>query len=184
MTSARVKDNSGSPLTNSSMDRATPFSYGSGHVWPNRAMDPGLVYDLNTNDYLDFLCALGYNSTQIQIFSITPYVCPPKPIRIEDLNYPSITVPYLSGLTSITRTLKNVGPQGTYNARVIAPPGVLVVVKPSTLRFGKKGEEKKFKVFLKAKKSGPKDYVFGGLIWSDGKHYVRSPIVVKSLLFD
>lgn len=31
------------------------FTYGSGHIQPNRAMDPGLVYDLSIYDFLDFL---------------------------------------------------------------------------------------------------------------------------------
>jgi len=177
---ARVRDNNHEPLTNSSTEKATPFSYGSGHVRPNRAMNPGLVYDLTTNDYLNFLCALGYNSTQIKTFSNEPYVCPSKPIGIQDLNYPSITVPRLSGSASVTRAVRNVGAPGTYVARVVAPKGITVEVTPSRLEFSKVGEEKKFEVSMKAKASGSSDYVFGALIWSDGIHYVRSPIVVNS----
>lgn len=36
---------------------ATPFAYDAGHVHPNLAADPGLVYELTVNDYLNFLCA-------------------------------------------------------------------------------------------------------------------------------
>ncbi|CAI9260395.1 unnamed protein product [Lactuca saligna] len=50
MTSARTRDNAVEPITNASHTKATPFSYGAGHVQPNRAMDPGLVYDLTTFD--------------------------------------------------------------------------------------------------------------------------------------
>ncbi|KAH7533547.1 hypothetical protein FEM48_Zijuj04G0142700 [Ziziphus jujuba var. spinosa] len=51
---------------------------------------------------------------------------------------------------------------------------------PNSLTFKKVGEEKSFKVTLKVKNSkAAKKYVFGKLIWSDGKHNVRSPIVVK-----
>ena len=32
------------------------FRQGAGHVVPNRAADPGLVYDSNANDWLAFLC--------------------------------------------------------------------------------------------------------------------------------
>ncbi|RWW18658.1 hypothetical protein GW17_00017344 [Ensete ventricosum] len=155
-------------------------NYGSGHVQPNRAMDPGLVYDLTTNDYLNFLCALGYNSTQIATFSTEPYVCPSKPLKIEDLNYPSITIPNLSGASTITRMIKNVGLPSTYKVHVEEPAGVSVTVKPRKLKFKKLGEEKKFTVALKDKRSNlAREYTFGGLTWSDGKHYVRSPIVVK-----
>ncbi|RWW69864.1 hypothetical protein BHE74_00022514, partial [Ensete ventricosum] len=180
MTTARTQDNMKEPMFNSSFVKTSPFSYGSGHVQPNRAMDPGLVYDLTTNDYLNFLCALGYNSTQIATFSTEPYVCPSKPLKIEDLNYPSITIPNLSGASTITRMIKNVGLPSTYKVHVEEPAGVSVTVKPRKLKFKKLGEEKKFTVALKDKRSNlAREYTFGGLTWSDGKHYVRSPIVVK-----
>lgn len=169
------------PLLNSSNFKATPFSYGAGHVYPNHAMDPGLVYDLTVDDYLNFLCALGYNATQIETFSEKPYNCS-KSITLTNLNYPSITVPNLSGSITVIRTLKNVGTPGTYNAQVENPAGITVSVKPKSLQFKRVGEEKSFKLTLKAKNpKAAKDYAFGRLIWSDGKHYVRSPIVVKSL---
>ncbi|PON88007.1 Subtilase [Trema orientale] len=180
MTSARTRDNTMEPILNASNFKATPFSYGAGHVQPNRAMDPGLVYDLSINDYLSFLCSLGYNATQIEMFSEEPYRCS-KNIRLTNLNYPSITVPNLSGSITVTRTLKNVGTPGTYRARVQDPAGIVISVKPNYLRFKRVGEEKSFKVTLKVKKpKAARDYVFGKLIWSDGKHYVRSPIVVKA----
>ncbi|XP_010942535.1 subtilisin-like protease SBT5.3 [Elaeis guineensis] len=181
MTTARTQDNMDEPVLNSSYVKATPFSYGSGHVRPNRAMDPGLVYDLTTNDYLNFLCSLGYNSTQIAKFSNDSFLCPSKPPRLEDLNYPSITIPYLFGSITVTRTLKNVGSPGTYIIRIREPRGISVSVNPTSLTYDKIGEEKKFEVTLKVKKGhASMDYVFGGLIWSDGKHYVRTPLVVSA----
>ncbi|KAL0306698.1 UNVERIFIED_CONTAM: Subtilisin-like protease SBT5.3 [Sesamum radiatum] len=182
MTTARTRDNTLKPLTDASYLKATPLNYGGGHVQPNRAMDPGLVYDLAENDYLNFLCALGYNQTQIQLFSEEPYTCP-QPIRLIDLNYPSITVPNLSGSVTVTRKVKNVGSPGTYRARVHSPRGISVHVEPDSLTFERAGEEKGFRVTLQVKKPGGavKDYVFGQLTWSDGRHYVRSPIVVKQL---
>ncbi|KAL3652804.1 hypothetical protein CASFOL_002485 [Castilleja foliolosa] len=50
MTTASTLDNTRKPITDASHLQATPFNYGGGHVQPNRAMDPGLVYDLSTND--------------------------------------------------------------------------------------------------------------------------------------
>lgn len=149
---------------------------------PNRAMDPGLVYDLTTVDYLDLLCALGYTKSQIEKFSETPYKCPNKNISLTDFNYPSITVPNLNGSITVARTVKNVGAPGTYVVQVFKPRGISVQVRPKSLKFEKIGEEKRFRVTLKSKKgSGGRDYVFGQLKWSDGKHYVRSPIVVKTI---
>ncbi|XP_020110279.1 subtilisin-like protease SBT5.3 [Ananas comosus] len=183
MTTSRIQDNLKEPMKNSSFLKATPFSYGSGHVQPNRAMDPGLVYDLGANDYLNFLCSLGYNSTQIATFSVEPYTCPSKPAKLEDLNYPSISIPNLAGEITITRTVRNVGTPGTYSVRVEEPRGVLVLVEPTSLKFDKVDEEKRFKVIFKAKERNLRgEYVFGRIIWSDGKHFVRSPIVVKTVM--
>ncbi|MBA0553248.1 hypothetical protein Golob_012444 [Gossypium lobatum] len=168
-------------MLDSSNKRATPFAYGSGHVRPNRAMDPGLVYDITVNDYFNFLCARGYNQSLLRLFSDKPYACP-KSYGVMDLNYPSISVSQLNGSMTVRRTVKNVGSaRSTYKARVRSPAGVTVSVKPSTLKFEKIGEEKKFEVKFELNKNNAKseDYVFGELLWSDGNHYVRSPIVVK-----
>ncbi|XVE68327.1 hypothetical protein DITRI_Ditri09bG0058700 [Diplodiscus trichospermus] len=180
MTTAIARDNTGKTILNASMAEATPFSYGSGHIRPNQAMNPGLVYDLTTNDYLDFLCAMGYNQTSIEILSQGPYKCPESGSPL-DLNYPSIAVPKLSGSVTITRKLKNVGIPGTYAAIVRKPVGISVTVEPSVLRFEKIGDEKSFKVTIKAKwEDAAKEYVFGELTWTDRKHYVRSPIAVAA----
>ncbi|KAL6207284.1 hypothetical protein ACLB2K_024528 [Fragaria x ananassa] len=182
MTTARTRDNTVNPMRNGSLIKATPFNYGAGHIRPNRAMDPGLIYDLSVNDYLDFLCVIGYNKTMMQLFSNAPYKFP-NSASLVDLNYPSIAVPDLSGSVTVTRRLKNVGsPAGaTYAVHIREPVGISVSVEPNILKFKKIGEEKSFKVTLEAKRLGAAmDYVFGGPIWSDGKHYVRSPIVVSS----
>ncbi|XP_031284041.1 subtilisin-like protease SBT5.3 isoform X1 [Pistacia vera] len=182
MTTATSEDNNMEPIVNASYSKATPFNYGAGHVQPNGAMDPGLVYDLTVKDYLDFLCALGYNKTQISSFSGKTYKCS-KSISLTNLNYPSITVPNLSGSITVKRTVKNVGSPGTYRVRVKKPAGISVSVEPKSLEFSKVGEEKSFNVSLEIKKAkAAKNYVFGELIWSDDKqHQVRSPIVVKAV---
>lgn len=176
---ARRRDNTKSPVLDGSFIKATPFSYGAGHIRPNRAMDPGLVYDLTVNDYLDFLCASGYNQTLLELFTETPYKCP-KSASLLDFNYPSITVTNLSRSVNVTRKLKNVGSPSTYVARVREPIGISVHVEPKILKFESIGEEKSFKLTVTKKTAGmgTEDYVFGVIIWSDGNHYVRSPIVV------
>ncbi|XVF70558.1 hypothetical protein PTKIN_Ptkin11bG0171400 [Pterospermum kingtungense] len=179
MTSASTSDNTRKPMVDSNNKIATPFAYGSGHVRPNSAMDAGLVYDLAIDDYLNLLCARGYNQSMIQRFSDKPYTCP-KSYNLADFNYPSITVLKLSGSTTASRIVKNVGSSGTYKARVRSPAGVTVSVDPSTLTFNKFGEEKKFQVTFKSNgNKQPENYTFGELIWSDGHHYVTSPLVVE-----
>ncbi|KAG0544169.1 hypothetical protein BDA96_02G252100 [Sorghum bicolor] len=202
MTTARVQDNMRKPMSNSSFLRATPFGYGAGHVQPNRAADPGLVYDANATDYLGFLCALGYNSSVIATFmggaggdgdgdGHAAHACPARRVpRPEDLNYPSVAVPHLSptgAAHTVTRRVRNVGPgagAATYDARVHAPRGVAVDVRPRRLEFAAAGEEKQFTVTFRAREGLylPGEYVFGRLVWSDGpggRHRVRSPLVVR-----
>ncbi|KAI9079122.1 hypothetical protein K1719_038961 [Acacia pycnantha] len=183
MTTASTYDNEVEPLLNASYSQATPFSYGAGHIDPNRAMDPGLVYDATINDYLNFLCALGYNGSQLSTFIEDHYYkCPKKSSGILNLNHPSITAPALNGSVTITRTLKNVGSPATYVAHVQNPRGISISVKPNVLKFQKVGEEKSFRVIMKVvEHTTAKDYLFGKLIWSDGKHLVKSPIVAKAI---
>ncbi|KAK9156404.1 hypothetical protein Sjap_003884 [Stephania japonica] len=179
MTSAKSRDNNGKPISNEIEEKATPFDYGAGHVRPNRAMDPGLVYDLNKTDYLNFLCAIYKKPSEIAKFANEPFNCS-KSFNAVDFNYPSFTVPNLNGTVTLTRRVKNVGsPNVTYNAVVRSPPQISVTVEPKILKFEKTLEEKEFKVTLKAERAGAADYVFGSLLWTDEKHYVRSPIVVN-----
>lgn len=117
---ANTRDNTMHPILGfTKVNRATPFDYGAGHVNPNNAIGPGLVYDTIINDYLNFLCAWGYNHTQLKKFSNKPFVCA-KSFTITDLNYPSTSIPKLTinaGVT-INRRVKNVGSPGTYVAHV------------------------------------------------------------------
>ncbi|XP_034899667.1 subtilisin-like protease SBT5.4 isoform X2 [Populus alba] len=179
MTTATTRDNNGEPILDSTNTKATPFADGAGHVQPNLAADPGLIYDLTVNDFLNFLCSRGNTKKDIKLFSDKPYTCP-KSFSLADFNYPSITVTNLNDSITVTRRVRNVGSPGTYNIHIRAPPGVTVSVAPSILRFRKAGEEKMFKVtFKRAPKAVLTDYVFGMLTWKDGKHFVRSPLVVR-----
>ncbi|KAL5997337.1 hypothetical protein ACLOJK_008267 [Asimina triloba] len=183
MTSARSRDNNAEAISDGSWGpKANPFNYGAGHLRPNRAMDPGLIYDITVDEYFNFMCALGYNSTQLDV--LRKHKCPPPPKAISplDLNYPSITVPQLThdGVL-IKRRVKNVGPPSTYKAHVQSPPGVSVVVHPQTLIFNRTSEEQSFQLILRPKYGLLQNYTFGRLIWSDAVHHVRSPISVSSV---
>nr|TKS18272.1 hypothetical protein D5086_0000005210 [Populus alba] len=141
--------------------------------------DPGLVYDLTVNDFLNYLCSRGYTAKDLKLFTDKPYTCP-ESFSLTDFNYPSISAINLNDTITVTRRVKNVGSPGKYYIHVREPTGVLVSVTPATLEFKKLGEEKTFKVTFKlAPKWKLKDYTFGVLSWSDGKHFVRSPLVVR-----
>ncbi|XP_040381175.1 subtilisin-like protease SBT5.3 [Oryza brachyantha] len=183
MTSATELDSELKPILNSSRLPATPFSYGAGHVFPHRALDPGLVYDATATDYLDFLCGIGYNASSLELFNEAPYRCPDDPLDPVDLNYPSITVYDLAEPTAVRRRVRNVGPAPvTYTATVVKEPeGVQVTVTPPTLTFASTGEVRQFWVKLAVRDPAPAaDYAFGAIVWSDGSHLVRSPLVVKT----
>ena len=177
---AYVRDNTRQPIKSSSSKRANPFAFGGGHVRPNRAMNPGLVYDLTPEDYLSFLCPLGYPPSELKKITPMPHSCPNKSSDLLNFNYPSITVPNLSGMVNVTRTLKNVGQPGTYRVRIWEPHSISVSVEPEVLTFEDIGDEKKFKVIFEGKKIDfGGEYVFGRLKWTDGVHHVRSPLVVR-----
>lgn len=173
---ARSRDNTENPITNADTTKATSIDYGSEHIQPSRAVDPGLVYDATVNDYLDFLCGLNYSAEVIKGFAGRDYKCPAN-YSILDFNNPSISIPSVIGTVTVKRKLKNVGKPGRYDAKVRSPAGCSVSVEPSTLSFGKIGQEKEFRVTIKVVHLSAK-FVDGHLTWSDGQHYVRSPIAV------
>ncbi|GLU04154.1 hypothetical protein SLE2022_213150 [Rubroshorea leprosula] len=168
---------------------ATPFAYGAGHVDPVEAFDPGLVYDTTVDDYLDFLCALGYTSSQIKRVTNRDFTCDSsKNYSLADFNYPSISVPLQSasgkkGGASVTSTLKysrtltNVGSPGTYEVSVVSQTKAMrILVEPASLSFNKKYEKKSYTVTFTAGSMQSGTASFASLVWSDGKHTVSSPI--------
>ncbi|WVZ69143.1 hypothetical protein U9M48_017979 [Paspalum notatum var. saurae] len=225
MTTANTRANDGNPIRDEAGAAATPFGYGSGHVDPVRALDPGLVYDTTLLDYTNFVCALkltqnplpdvpnpgglplldtfssAVDNLVLPLFNAAgePCKCSQGPYgRPEDLNYPSIAVPCVSGggETEVKRRVKNVGaPASRYRVTVTAPAGVTVTVVPNELDFAATGEEKEFVVKVKldvVNAAAAANYLFGSIEWSDADglgaygsdvskaHRVRSPIVVKT----
>ncbi|KAK1433438.1 hypothetical protein QVD17_10348 [Tagetes erecta] len=163
---------------------ATPFDLGAGHVDPVSALDPGLVYDASPEDYLSFLCALGYDPALINILYNRSFVrFLEKSYRAEDLNYPSFAVPNLpTGLgetndITYTRTLTNVGTPETYKvSTVLKTDAVKIKVEPEELTFTKENEKKMYTVTFTATSMPPGTSRFGHLAWSGGKYVVTSPI--------
>lgn len=121
---------------------AGPLDYGAGHVRPQYAFDPGLVYDAGAQDWARYTCGIG----QLQLVSDW---CPiVGTIDPSDLNYPSIGIGSLPGAQTVTRTVTNVGKQpSVYVASVSPPPGTRVTVTPSTIGIGP-GESVTFKVSI------------------------------------
>ncbi|KAG0488990.1 hypothetical protein HPP92_007801 [Vanilla planifolia] len=178
MTTASVSNNQGRPLIDASGGLAGPMAIGSGHLRPVHASDPGLVYEASYEDYLLFVCA----STGTQMDPSFP--CSNNPPRPSDLNYPSVTVTVPSnGTVTVWRSVSDVGGgSAKYVVSIVDPPGVAVEVQPKALLFTTIGETIRFRITITALKGNNRrkmGYETGSLTWSDGVHYVRSPIVVK-----
>jgi hypothetical protein len=154
---------------------ADPFDFGGGHIDPLPAMDPGLVYDATYQNYLAFLCGIGeLDPAAAPCTAPTVGVIDPS-----DLNQPTIGVGDLAGVQTVTRTVTNVGPAGTYNVSVEEPDGVDVVVTPSSLTLAA-GEKKSYTVtFTTTDEATFDEWVFGSLTWDDGSHSVRSSLAVR-----
>ncbi|XP_062076888.1 subtilisin-like protease SBT3.6 isoform X2 [Humulus lupulus] len=165
---------------------ADPFDYGGGHVNPNKAIYPGLIFDLRTSDYAHFLCSMGYNNTAISLVVGSSNKCSTKSTQfLKNLNLPSIAIPDLKQSLTVTRTVTNVGPMNsTYKARVQTPFGVSVRVKPPVLVFNSTVKKHKFKISFCTLIRTHGRYSFGNLFWEDGSHVVRIPLVVQTVISD
>uniref|UniRef100_A0A2P2KZ36 Uncharacterized protein MANES_13G113900 n=1 Tax=Rhizophora mucronata TaxID=61149 RepID=A0A2P2KZ36_RHIMU len=188
MTTAYVTYKNGRNLQDVSTGKdSTPYDHGAGHVDPVAALNPGLLYDLTTDNYLSFLCALNYTSSQITILARRKHTCDPsQKYGVADLNYPSFAVNFDTtqsnggGVIKHTRTLTNVGPPGTYKASISPQsPGLKILVEPATLTFSKVNEKQSYTVTFTGSSMPSNTNIFARLEWSDGKHIVGSPIGIS-----
>ncbi|CAE5984976.1 unnamed protein product [Arabidopsis arenosa] len=193
MTTASLVDNSNRSLIDESTGKhSTPYDFGSGHLNLGRAIDPGLVYDITNDDYITFLCSIGYEMKTIQVITRTPVRCPRRKPSPANLNYPSITALFPTsnrGFLSKTlfRTVTNVGQsEAVYRAKVESPRGVTVTVKPSRLVFTSTIKKRSYAVTVtvdtKSFVLGESGAAFGSVTWFDGgRHVVRSSVVVTQI---
>ncbi|XP_044409326.1 subtilisin-like protease SBT3.9 [Triticum aestivum] len=176
ITTASVVDHFGVLIQAEGVPRklADPFDFGGGHIDPDKAGDPGLVYDMNGRDYNKFL-----NCTDELLDDCKSY--------ISNLNLPSIAMPDLKDNITVRRIVMNVGSvEATYRVTVEAPAGVTVTVEPSMISFTRGGSKSMmFTVMFTARKRVQGGYTFGSLTWSDeNTHSVRIPIAVQTVVQD
>lgn len=182
MTTADILNLEGKPIVDETHEAADIFATGAGHVNPPRANDPGLIYDIQPDDYIPYLCGLGYKDEQISIIAHRPIKCSDKPsIPEAELNYPSFSVT-LGPSQTFTRTVTNVGDANSvYVPTIVPPPGVGVSVKPSKLYFSGMNQKATYSVTFTRNGNGGKTSEFsqGYISWVSAKHFVRSPISVR-----
>jgi len=156
---------------------AIPFDYGAGHIVPNDAVDPGLVYDVTDDEFDAFACGTA-----------SPAVADDRCDELElagfsfagpDLNQPSIAVSRLASLQTVRRRVTNVSESAeTYTAEVVAPSGITVSVNPMSISVAP-NESVTFDVTF-GYESGPLDlWRFGSLTWNGSDHTVISTLAIR-----
>ncbi|KAL7262246.1 hypothetical protein ACSBR1_000593 [Camellia fascicularis] len=187
MTTVNPLDNANNPIRDlgNNLTFASSLAMGLSHIDPNRALDPGLVYDTPPQDYVTVLCYMNY--TQKQILTVTRsnrYNCSmPSP----DLNYPSFTALYdnNSEIHTFQGTLTNVGDGvATYNAEVIAPTGSKVTISSMMLIFDQMYDQKSYTMSVEYEGGLNETTRYGSFVWVDTNrtHMVRSPIVLTPMV--
>lgn len=152
-----------------------PWSQGAGHVAPNKALDPGLVYDNGKIEFIRYQCNVN-----------KPAVTPASDCttygtldQTYNFNLPSITVGAVAGSTVVTRKVTNVGAASATYSATATLSGFSVVVTPSSLTLAP-GETKSYTVTLTGAGAADGQWAYGSLSWSDGAHVVRSPITART----
>ncbi len=155
MTTARQNVTNSAGLTN-----AGPFDFGAGHIVPNDALDPGLVYDVMPDEYDAFTEAI-------------------TTLDAAQLNLPSIAMSKLTSSQTVTRRVTNAGDEaGVYAVEVTPPPGMSVDVVPNSLSLGP-GQSATFDVTATYLSGNLDLWRYGSLNWVSENHEVYSPMAVK-----
>lgn len=158
---------------------ADPFDFGGGHLVPNLAVKPGLVYDAGTSDFDAFLCGRGEPRLDVDCAALETAGFP---AGASDLNQPSIAVSEFVASQVIRRRVTNVGEAGQYTASVETPPGIDAEVTPPVLTLGA-GETADVQISLSAGETTLDAWQFGALTWTGADTVVRSPLAIRALPF-
>ncbi|PWA91370.1 Peptidase S8/S53 domain-containing protein [Artemisia annua] len=157
------------------------FTIGSGHVNPSKANDPGLVFDIQPDDYIPYLCGLGYTPKQVQMIVRKTVSCL-KTIPEAQLNYPSFAVSLTRGDSkTYSRKMTNVGlANSTYTIKDIsAPDGVTVIVGSGfqELSFTEMHQKLEYEVQFTWHHGDEVKvrYGQGHMTWVSGRYSVRTP---------
>ncbi|KAJ4845586.1 hypothetical protein Tsubulata_033401 [Turnera subulata] len=167
------------------------FDFGSGHINPVEAINPGLVYETSKDDYVQFLCSVGYDAAKLKTIMGGNVSCPTDTTSKGSpsaLNYPSMVakVPESEAFKIVfNRTVTNVGvADSNYKAQVVSSPKLKITVVPQVLSFKAINEKQSFTVTVDGEGLPDQTLESASLVWSDGKHNVRSPLVVHTVVPD
>jgi Subtilase family/Fibronectin type-III domain/PA domain/Peptidase inhibitor I9 len=158
-------------------DPTVIFRQGAGHVAPNSAADPGLVFDAGWNDWLSLICATqpeGLDSLCNSLWNAG------YSKKASDFNSASIAIGSLAGAQTVTRTVTNVSDAPEeYTVSSTGLAGVTVSAAPATFTLDP-GTSQEVEVTFTRTTAGLNAYVGGQITWSgDAGHVVRVPAVVR-----
>ena len=151
------------------------FGQGAGHVRPQLAADPGLVFDSDVPDWLAFLCGAtnGVGAGTCNALSGLGYS-----FDRSDLNLASIAIGDLAGTQTVTRRVTNVSNKASTYTVTSSISGVNVAVSPSSLTLAP-GQTAEVEVSFVRTTAQLNRYTAGSLTWADGQHTVRIPLVIR-----
>ncbi|XP_044407310.1 subtilisin-like protease SBT3.8 [Triticum aestivum] len=180
VTTAHTTDEHGMPILAEGLPRkiADPFDYGGGNINPCGAADPGLVYDIDSQDYDKY-----FRCTIVKKASVHCNTTGMLPAY--HLNLPSISVPNLRSPVTVSRTVTNVGDvDSMYHVEIQSPVGVRMEVDPPVLVFDAKNKVRMFRVKLSPVWKLQGDYTFGSLTWGNDQKVVRIPVAARITIQD
>jgi len=152
-----------------------PWAQGAGHIDPNKATDPGLVYDAGKADYVQYNCKVNRASVSPASDCTTYGVLD----ETYNLNLPSITVSQVQGATTVRRTVTNVGSSTATYTGSASVPGFSTLITPSSLTL-EPGATGTFTVRLTNSGAATGVWQFGSLSWTDGNRNVKIPVTARA----
>jgi hypothetical protein len=156
---------------------AIPFDFGAGHIAPNAAVDPGLVYDMSADDYDAFACGIelpAVSSARCDELASSGFN-----FDTGSTNQASIAMSKIVSTRTVTRTVHNPGSEShSFNAVIESPSGMAVTVNPLALNVAAGGSAS-YTVTMDYQ-GGPLDlWRFGSLTWTSDEHDVYSTLAAQ-----
>ncbi|WCJ26099.1 Subtilisin-like protease [Euphorbia peplus] len=180
VTTANPNNLGGKAISDQEFTLATVFDMGAGQVNPSAASKPGLIYDIQPEDYIPYLCGLGYSDQQVGLIVQSKFSCSnDTSIPEAQLNYPSFSIKLGATPQIFTRTVTNVGQaNSSYTLELFVPRGVYVIVTPNKLSFSELNQKATYSVTF-IEQDGPNvSFSQGYLNWVADGYRVSSPIAV------
>jgi subtilisin family serine protease len=166
----------GGVLKEDGLTVATPFDAGAGHIDANRAIDPGLAYDSSYLEHAAYVC--GFDPSPFQAADCAILAAAGFSSAARDLNLPSIGIGQLVSGDAVTRRVTNLGPPATYALDLEEPPGIEIVVEPTSLTLDT-GQTAEFNVRFQRGSASLDSWSFGRLRWTDGTRHPASVVAVR-----